>query len=262
MKLLTDRLRIFRLRSCLLLVVALFMTGCAATPAPRPAGVREPAVQKSEQTPTIMAKGDITNAVEELKIALAIDPDNAQLRAELASLIAKRDQQAAEHLKAGMALRSTNPKGAQKEFLRALRIRNDYPEAVAALRALQLASSIDMIQGRLKKEARKASSKADQEQAADEDTGDYSLDIAISALEDGDFTTAIREFEKMKALYPHDPDIRAYLDKARYNSGKAYFIKMEYNKALSEFTKVSKGYENVNEYIAKCRQALKKAGRR
>lgn len=257
MNLLSDRYVFFVVTCCFLFTSVPVNRGHAAT-APRPA-----LAQESVQTSAALEeKGDIVNAVEELKIALTIDPRNTKAREELTRLLVKRDIQAENHLKAGNAIRTSNPAGARKEYLRSLRIRNDYPEALMALRGLQQTASIDSIHSRQKKEARIASSKAEERERAAEDdqsTGDYSLDIAISALEDGDFATAIREFEKMKVLYPKDPDIQAYLDKSWYNSGKASFIKMEYKKALHAFSKVRKGYENVADYITKCKQALKKA---
>ena len=260
MKLLTDRYQNLESRACFLIVMVFTITGCAST-APGPTFV-----QKTVQISTALEeKGDIVDAVEELKIALTVDPKNTKVQESLARLLTKRDQQAEKHLRTGIALRNSNPAEARKEFLRALRIRNDYSEALTALRELQLNSSKALIQNRIKKEAKAAASKAAaQEKEAEEDTstGDYSLDIAISALEDGDFSTAISEFEKIRAVYPNDPDIKEYLDKSWFNYGKASYIKMEYKKALSSFTKVRKGYENVDDYIAKCKQALKKAGTR
>jgi tetratricopeptide (TPR) repeat protein len=246
---------------CFLCVVVLVISGCASTPkkTPPPVVTTVPTVQPLEE------KSDIAAVIEELKISLAKDPKNSKARAELIRLLVKRDELAAVHLKAGLALRTTNPAGARKEFLRALKIRTEYPDAITALRELQLSTSRDLIQTRMKKEAKSAASKAEAlERDVDEEssTGDYSLDIAISALEDGDFSTAIKEFEKIRAIYPNDPDIKEYLYKSWYNLGKSSYIKMEYKKALAAFGKVRKGYENVDDYTAKCKQALKKAGGR
>lgn len=212
---------------------------------------------------TLEKRGDLVNAVEDLRIALAVDPDNALVREKLNLMIARHNQEAERHLKAGLAVRNANPNGARSAFVEALRIRSDYPEAVAALRALQLELAEAVIQARTKKEARlaaiRARGKADVEE--DEmDSEDYSLDIAISAFESGDYDTAIHEFGKMKTRYPNDKDIQLYLDRSWYNAGIARFTKKDYKRALASFAKVPKGFESVNGYVAKCRTALKIAG--
>jgi tetratricopeptide (TPR) repeat protein len=218
--------------------------------------------QKVQASATLEKKGDLVNAVEWLKVALVVDPNNATVRDELNRLIVKRNQEAERHFKAGVDLRNSNPQGAKKKFLDALRIRGDYPEAVAALRELQLESAEAVIRGREIQEAKLAATgtHGKTETAEDEeevDREEYSLDIAISAFETGDYETAIHEFEKMKARYPRDPDILLYLNRSWYNSGIAWFTKQDYKRALSLFIKVPKGFERVNEYIAKCRSALK-----
>ncbi len=237
---------------CVLLISA----GCAHIDAPGKA-FAEQTVQTSS---TLEKKGEFAKAVEELKVALAADPDNSSVREKLSRLIVKRDQEAARHFKAGIALPDSNPKGAKKEFLEALRIRGDYPEAVTALRGLQLESAEDRIRVRTRKEARHAAARAHEKTEAAEDEADgedYSLDVAISSFDTGDYDTAIHEFGKMKARYPNDPDIQLYLDRSWYNAGIALFTKKDYSKALASFAKVPKGFDRVNEYTAACRSALK-----
>lgn len=236
--------------------VLLISTGCAHIDAPGKAF----AEQTAQASSNFEKRGDLVDAVEELKIALAVDPDNSSVREKLNRLIVKRDQEAARHFKAGLALRDSNPKVANKELLEALRIRGDYPEAVTALRGLQLESAEGRIQARTRKEARLAAARAHEktETAEDEaDAEDYSLDIAISSFDTGDYDTAIHEFGKMKARYPNDPDIQSYLDRSWYNAGIALFTKKDYRRALTSFAKVPKGFERVDEYAAACRSALK-----
>lgn len=234
----------------------LISAGCAHIDAPGKA-YAEQTVQASS---TFERKGEFANAVEELKIALAVDPGNSNIREKLNRLIVKRDQEAARHFRAGLAFPDSNPKGAKKEFLEALRIRGDYPEAVTALRALQLESAEDRIQARTRKEAKLAAARAHEktETAEDEADGeDYSLDVAISSFDRGDYDTAIHEFGKMKARYPNDPDIQLYLNRSWYNAGMALFAKKDYHRALASFAKVPKGFERVDEYAAACRSALR-----
>jgi tetratricopeptide (TPR) repeat protein len=218
----------------------------------------------SEQTvqasSTLEKKGDLVKAVEELKIALVVDPDNSKAREELNRMTVKRNLEADKHLKAGIAVRDSNPQGARKEFVAALRIRSDYPEAVTALRGLQLESAEAVLQARTKREAKLAATRVHAKTEADEEEMDgveYSLDIAIPAFESGDYNTAIHEFGKMKARYPNDPDIKLYLDRSWYNSGIAWFTKKDFHRALTSFAKVPKGFERVDEYVARCRSALK-----
>jgi len=209
---------------------------------------------------TLEQKRDFANAVEELQIALTIDPESDKARRELNRLLVKRDLEAIKHFKAGVAARNSNPQAAHREFLEALRIRSDYRDALMALRELQFISSEAIIQARLKREAKAALSKGHNKiQDEDEDSfsEDYSLDIAISSFEDGDYATAIREFDKMKARFPNDPDIQVYLDRSWYNTGMDWFAKKDYKKAVASFSKVRKGFGRVDEYMNKCRQGLK-----
>ena len=238
--------------------LVLMASGCAHVKNQAP-GTAE--VKQLVETSTIMEKrGDIVSAVEDLKIALAIDPTNAKALEELNRLVAKRNRDAEQHYRAGVAVRNSNAQAAQKEFLDALRLRPDHQEALTALRELQLAAAETGIQARLKKEAARTSIQVRPKKHADEEELDietYSLDIAVSAFEDGDYSTAIREFSKMKSRYPNDPDIKAYLDRSWYNNGIDQFNTKNFRKALESFSKVPKGFDNVGDYMGKCKKALK-----
>lgn len=255
----TDR-NTFTYLSTLCLILVLFMAaGCAHIGKDAP-GASE-AKKLMETSSTSEKQGDVINAVQDLKIARAIDPGNRKTLDELNRLIEKRDREAELLYKAGVAVRNSNATEARRDFLAALRIRSDYPEAITALRELHYAKSEAVIQARLKKEAARAGTRSRVKVQVDEDELDpdsYSLDGAVSALEEGDYATATREFEKMKLRYPDDPDIKAYLDLSWYNSGIAFFKKKDYKKALSSFAKVRKGFESVDDYISRCKQALKK----
>ncbi len=205
--------------------------------------------------------GELGNAVEELKVALAVDSGNSDIREKLERLTEQRDREAKKHFKAGMAVSNSDLKGAKKEFLKALRIRIDYPEAVEELRKIRLAVTESAIETRIRKEAKSAAVKPHGKMEAVGDEGtegeDYSLDAAIAAFDAGDFDAAVREFEKMRVRYPNDPDIRAYLDNSWYYSGIASFNRKDYDRALASFTRVPKGFQRVDEYVAKCRAARK-----
>ncbi len=257
MNVLTERHRTY-LMSMVFVCVVTMAAGCAHVEK-QASGTTE--VKPQVKTLTTTEKhGYVTNAVEDLKITLAIDPKNKKVREELNRVIAKQDSEADGHYKAGIAVRDSNALEARKEFLNALRLRPNYEEAITALRDLQLATAEASIQARLKKEAAHAATPVKQKLSSDEeelDTQTYSLDIAIAAFEEGDYVKAIREFSKMKSRYPNDPDIQAYLDRSWYSNGVEQFNKKNYKKALDSFLKVPKNFDTVGEYIAKCRQALK-----
>lgn len=242
----------------LLLGLVLMAGGCAHVEKPAPDTAE--AEKRVETSISMERRGDVVSAIEDLKVALVIDPYNKKALEELNRLIVRRNHEAEQHYRAGAAARDSNSQEARKEFLNALRLNPDHEQALAALRDLQLASSEAIIQARLKKEAARASTKVRPKVHAEEEELDmdtYSLDIAASAFEEGDYATAIREFGKMKVRYPHDPDIQAYLDRSWYNNGITQFNKKNYRKALDSFSKVRKGFDHVDSYIAKCREALK-----
>jgi len=252
-----DKLHPILMRLCRLPWIVLIAAGCAHTEIP----VKEFAEQTVHHSSAYEKKGDLVNAVEELKVALAVDPDNTTAREELNRIVARQDREAEQHFKRGLSLRESDPQGARKEFLNALTIRNDYPEAERELRGLQLSLAEAVIQARTKKEARLAAIRMQGKgEEVDEEEGggeDYSLDVAVSSFESGDYERAIREFSKMKARYPNDRDIQAYLDRSWYNSGITWFNKRDYNRALASFGKVPKGFDRVDEYVARCRSLLK-----
>ncbi|MFA7061110.1 MAG: hypothetical protein WC156_09850 [Pedobacter sp.] len=241
-----------------LIFVFLMAAGCTHMEKQAP-GAAE--VKQLVETSTTMERhGDIVSAVEDLKIALTIDPDNRKARAELNRLIIERNRNAEQHYRAGISARNSNAQEARKEFLAALRLRPDYMEPITALRELQLVTAEAIIQVRLQKEAAHTSTRLKSKVHSEEEELDmetYSLDIAVSAFEGGDYVAAIRQFSKMKTRYPNDPDIQAYLDRSWYNNGIALFNKKSYKRALESFSKVPKGFDNVGDYMAKCRQFLK-----
>lgn len=196
--------------------------------------------------------GELAAAIEYCKIALTIDPVNLTARSELERLTVKRNNLAEKRYLAGNSLRETNPKDAARNYLAALWLRGDYTEARLALGELQLQSAEASIKARLKREAGKLFDD-------DIDVANYSLEIATLSFEDGDYNTAIHEFEKIKVRFPHDEDIRVYLDSSYYNVGIGWYGKQNYQKALSSFVKVRKGFEQVDEFSHQCREQLKPA---
>jgi len=126
-----------------------------------------------------------------------------------------------------------------------------------ALKNLQLESSEASLRARIKKQATPSPNKAQADVAEDYETVSY-MDAAISFYEEGDYTSAIRELQKVRTRYPRDPEITRYLNLSWYNLGISSFNKKDYFKALDLFSNVKSDFERVNEYVKKCRQELKK----
>jgi len=259
-------------RLMVLAIVLLTVAGCAGVTATKPdaAGPKVPVTTTSRtdhdksslwepkarkflaEASAFEAKGDLYNALEYVKIALTIDPSNPTARGELNRLILKRNNEAAKYFNAGNAVRSSNPKEAARLFFAALRTRHDYPESLASLRELHLLKEEAALLARIKKEALKGLSDYE-----DIDVANYSLEVATLSYEEGEYMTAIREFEKIKTRYPNDQDIQLYLNSSYYNVGMSWLSKKDSRKALSWFTKVDKGFERVDDYIKKCRENLR-----
>ena len=226
--------------------------GCSPLAVPVRAEVQELVTTASKHEES----GEIGKSVEELKIALTIDPENKKAREELNRLIVRQQSETERHYRAGIALRDSNPQKARKEILEAIRLRPAYPEALAVLRALNLAAMEAKIKKRVEKEKKKEKPEPDYE---DPYPYDNSLEIAVNAFNSRDYATAVREFEKLLAEMPGDPDILAYLEQSWYNSGVIHFNRKEYRMALVAFSKVRKGFERADEYTRLCQQKLNMA---
>ncbi len=237
----------------LLLLAILFAGGCAHTPVTTFPELPEASIKSSSE---FEQKGNLTAAVERLKIALTIDPANTRAQEELKRLMLKRNIEAEKRYKAGLALRESDSDGARKEFIAALRIRSDYMEAVKALKDLQLESSEATLQVRARKEAASRQQTKNQQQE-EESLDDTHLDTAIAFYDDGNYASAIQELQRAKLRTPNDPEVNKYLNLSWYNSGIAWFNKKDYHKALDAFSMVKKKFENVDDYIRKCRQSMK-----
>lgn len=243
----------------LLLGTLLLIGGCAQIESARMVQSFPKQPEASMQSSTdLEGKGDISAAVEELKIALTLDPDNQKAKQQLARLIEKRNKLAEEHYQAGMKMKQTDLQGAKREFLAALRVRTDFQEAMLELKNLQLESSEATLQVRAKREAQLAARTQERSQiATEEDVEETSFDRAVSLFEDGDYAAAAHEFQKAKSHAPNDPEIHRYLNLCYYDLGLAQFKKKDYKKALDSFAKVKKGFEGVDDYVKRCRSGLR-----
>ncbi len=244
--------KFIRLTYVLILAAILLIAGGCAHEMPQKPD------ESIKQSDASEEKGDIAIAVEELKIALTIDPNNSVAKEKLNKLIIKQAKLAEEHYKAGLALKQTNLQGAKKEFLAALRIRTDYQEAMKELKNLQLESSEATLQVRAKREASVARTQEKVKITYEETVEETATDRAIALFEDGDYAAAINEFQKARSHSPNDPEIQRYLNLCWYNIGVSHYKKGEYSKALNAFTKVKKGFEDTDNYEKKCRSEQKK----
>lgn len=243
----------------ILLGMLLLAVGCARNEQLRSVQSFPKQPEESIKSSTVLEdKGDIAAAVEELKIALTLDPNNQKAKEQLGRLTEKRNRLAGEHFQAGMALKQTDLQAAKREFLAALRIRTDYQQAMQELKNLQLESSEATLQARAKKEAEATVRAHERGQTAYEETiEETTFDRAVALFEDGDYAAAAQEFQRAKTHAPNDHEIQRYLNLCWYNLGIAYFKKKECRKAVDSFSKVKKGFEGVDEYLRKCRSGLK-----
>ena len=113
-----------------LLVVAAFLAACVAT-GPK---TRKPdpklAAQYITQARQLEEQGDLTGALEQYKLALTVDPENAPAEENRARLHQKLMQLADERYQLGMKYHSQGKYSlARKEFLTALKFNPDHPDA-------------------------------------------------------------------------------------------------------------------------------------
>jgi tetratricopeptide (TPR) repeat protein len=196
--------------------------------------------------------GDTTSAIEELKIALTIDPDNAYAKAQLERLSEKRDKEAQKHYQTGLSLKERDPQGATREFLTALRIKPDYKSAVDELKKQHFELTVSKLETRMKA----SRESPEEEKEVKEDDYGY-LGIAISFYEHGNYQAAINELLKAKSKYPRSSEVSKYLNMSYYNMGKLYYDNKDYTNALHMLTKVKKGSENAEPYVTRAKAMLK-----
>lgn len=197
-------------------------------------------------------KGDTTSAIEELKIALTIDPENSSAKSQLEKLSEKRDKEAEKHYQKGLSLKESDPQEAAREFITALRIKPDYRSAVDELKKQHLEFTIGKLETRMKtsKEMREG------EREVGEDDVDH-LSIAISFYEHGNYQAAINELLKVRSRHPRSSEVHRYLNMSYYNMGKMYYDKKDYVNALHMFTKIKGGSGNADPYVTKARAMLR-----
>jgi tetratricopeptide (TPR) repeat protein len=243
----------------LITFLLLIPAGCAHQPAPVPEESKAEVQELVRTATTHEVTGEVAKSVEGLKIALTVDPENTKAREELNRLVAKQQAEAEAHFKAGAALRGTNPQKAHKEFIAAVKLRSNYPEALTALREIHLAEMLVKIKKR-PDYGSKPQSGTHGTDPGDSFQGEYSLTTAIQAFDRGEYGTAIKEFTKMLDDYPGDPDITAYLEQSWYNSGVNQYNKKDYKKAVAAFKtvlEINPGNVPAKEYMENARKQLK-----
>jgi len=244
-------MRIYALIFFLLFLHGVCLHGCAPVLTPP-----DEYVKKSfslEQT------GDISAAIEEIKIALTINPSDKAAKEQLKRLSEIRDNEAEKRYRAGMSLRGTDPRAATREFLAALRIKPDYQIAVDALKNQHLATTESTLRSRATSRKGYTKGKGDEDEDENETIEEESdqLGVAISLYENGEYQAAIDELLKARSKYPRNAEISKYLNLSYYDLGVYYYYQKDYIKSLSMFTAVKKGYGNTKPYIIKARGMLK-----
>lgn len=201
---------------------------------------------------TLEQTGDTASAVEELKIALTIDPNSTDAKARLQKLIETRDREARMHYEKGLSLKESNPREAAKEFLAALHKKPDYHSAVDELKKQHLESALS------KSEIRTMASRGNGEEEKEIRDDDYGyLGIAVSFYEHGNYQAAINELLKARSRYPRSPEVIKYLDLSYYNMGKIYYDKKDYMNAMQMLIKVNRGPKHTEPHASKTRTLLK-----
>jgi tetratricopeptide (TPR) repeat protein len=206
----------------------------------------------SKRSIALEQAGDTTSAIEELKIALTIDPDNSHAKAQLQRLSEKRDQEAQRHFQWGLSLKEKDPQGARRAFLTALRIKPDYMSALDELKKQHLELTVSKLESRM------TASRENGENEKETKEDDYGyLGIAISFYENGNYQAAINELLKAKSKYPRSSEVSKYLNMSYYNMGKVYYDNKDDMNALHMLTKVKKESENAEPYVTRARVMVK-----
>lgn len=199
--------------------------------------------------------GDISAAIEELKIALTIDPSNTAAKDQLKKLYAIRDSEVDKHYKAGLALKENDPQAATKEFLIVLRINPDFQRAIDELKNQHLAFAESKLRSRTHARGEETRKKGEEADSVTEESSHIGL--AISCYENGEYQAAIHELSKARAKNPKNSEIIKYLNLSYYNLGVYYYNNRDYMKALRTFAKLKKGFGHTEIYIKKTRVMLK-----
>ncbi len=236
----------------LLLLSVVLLNACA------PVAKYAPPEEYLKKSSSLEQRGDIAAAIEELKIALTIDPSNDSAKEQLKRLSVIRDREAEKHYKAGLSLKESDQSAARKEFLMALRIKPDYQIVVDELKQQQLTMAESKLQSRTTRRTGARKAKGDEEEDEEEVGGgaDY-LGVAISLYEHGEYQAAINELLKARSRYPRSAEISRYLNLSYYNLGVLYYQKKDYVNALGMFSKVKRGSEKSDAYLKKARAMLK-----
>jgi tetratricopeptide (TPR) repeat protein len=199
--------------------------------------------------------GDISAAIEELKIALTIDPSNTTAQDKLKKLYAVRDIEVDKHYKAGLALKENDSQAATKEFLTALRINPDFQSAIDELKSQHLAFAESKLRSRTHARGEESRKKGEETESVTEESSHIGL--AISLYENGEYQAAINELLKARAKNPKNAEIIKYLNLSYYNLGVYHYNNRDYMRALRTFTKVKRGFGHTDMYIKKTRVMLK-----
>jgi len=194
---------------------------------------REDAVRRHrEYAAASRAANDPATALDHLQVAAMLEPDNAAVRRDIASVQEQIRIQAREHLEAGRAAqRSNDLSRASSEFLRVLAVDPRNAEAARALRDIDRQNMARAQAGRAARvrvedlfaEARAAwaapapaagsappaaaaprSATAAPAAAAADPREGYDLDMRIEMMRAGDTTSALRELKAWVDAHPRD----------------------------------------------------------
>jgi tetratricopeptide (TPR) repeat protein len=217
-----------RARALAPFVLAGLVAACAQAPlAPDPVPVVAPVVavdstredalrRHRELAAAARAAGDLALAQDHLQVVALLDPANAAIRNDLATLQADIGRRLGEHHEAARAaLRAGDTARATSEYLRALALAPRDADAARGLREIDRQSMARAQSGRAARVrveelvGERGAARAALGAAAATDPRDaYDLDIRLELLRAGDTTSALRELKAWVDAHPRDRTAR------------------------------------------------------
>lgn len=218
-------------------MVVILAAGCA--PAVKPVSTEDSLRAAME----LERKGDLAGAIDNLRLVLTLNPEDPAAREQLARLLQQRDGKATRHYQTGLELKRTDPAAAQREFLAALRCKNDYPAALAELRALQQTVTA----GKLVKDT------PDSTYPAEGAIEAMPFDDAVALYNSGDYAEALQQFQALRSKQT-GTDVARYISLCYYKLAIEAYQRKEYQRSQELFAKVGPNFERTSDYLAKIRK--------
>jgi tetratricopeptide (TPR) repeat protein len=235
------------------------LLGCALAPvtetpkdvsgAPEERFVRESIAKAKE----FEAAGQLPEALSQYKIALAVRPNDRPAKEGRERIEKALRKGAEEHYRAGLRMQKEGKQAqAFQQFLAALRLRPDYPEALQmALARRPVPAEKQVVQKvqaepdikeppqelSVEEEALASSEKAQvlKEQKEDVDQTAVYREYGMELYREGRYQEALFEFNKVLSARPDDPVAKDYSYRSSFELAVEFFQKKEYLAAKEQF---------------------------